>query len=86
MIACYEAMERSLADAGVERAPAQTPDELLARARRRHAITSVHAADILIELFGRARFSNRPVAATDVATARNALTELLRNMPDRVGS
>lgn len=77
VIACYEAMERSLAEAGVERAPAQTPEELLAGLRGRHVVASERAARTLVELFGRARFSSRPVDAADVATARSALAELL---------
>lgn len=86
VIACYEAMERSLADAGVARAPAQTPEELLALARGRDAVTSVRAARTLVELFGRARFSSRAVDASDVAIARSALAELLADTPDRAGA
>lgn len=84
VIACYEAMERSLADAGVARAPAQTPEELLALARGRDAVASVRAAQTLVELFGRARFSTRAVGASDVATARSALAELLADTPHGV--
>lgn len=83
VIACYEAMERRLADAGVERAPAQTPEELLVQARGRDAVASERAATTLVELFGRARFSSRPVDASDVTTARNALADLLADTPDR---
>ncbi|MBO0829055.1 MAG: DUF4129 domain-containing protein [Streptosporangiales bacterium] len=83
VIACYEAMERNLAEAGVERSPAQTPEELLSRARGRDVVTSDRAARTLVELFGRARFSSRPVDAPDVATARNALAELLAAPRDR---
>ncbi|HEX6447212.1 MAG TPA: DUF4129 domain-containing protein [Streptosporangiales bacterium] len=83
VIACYEAMERSLADAGLARAPAQTPEELLALARGRDALASVRAAQTLIELFGRARFSTRAVDASDVAVARSALAELVADTPDR---
>lgn len=76
VIGCYEAMERVLADAGVGRAPAQTPEEMLEAAAANGAVPSGESARSLVELFGRARFSNRAITADDVAVARRALAAL----------
>ena len=75
IIACYVAMENSLAQRGAAREAADTPDELLAR-----AITSglVHggAAARLTALFYEARFSSHPLAARQRDEAEQALDEL----------
>lgn len=78
VIACYEAMERVLADAGVDRGPAQTPEQLLTRARARGALAEPDAAASLVALFGRARFSSHPVGRDDVRAAERALASLAR--------
>jgi hypothetical protein len=68
IIACYVAMEGSLASAGATRAAAETPDELLTRAVRAGLVHSPAAAT-LTRLFYEARFSTHPVepAAKDAA-------------------
>jgi hypothetical protein len=75
IIACYVAMERSLADRGTSRAATDTPDELLARAVGAGTVRGP-AAGRLTALFYEARFSTHPVAAGQRAAASAALDEL----------
>jgi hypothetical protein len=72
IIACYAAMERSLAGAGAARELAETPDELLARAS---AAGLLHgdAPATLTALFYQARFSSHEVPAEARATALRCL-------------
>jgi hypothetical protein len=75
IIACYLAMEDSLASAGTIRTAAETPDELLARATATGLLHGSAAAR-LTSLFYEARFSTHalPPAAKTSATA--ALDEI----------
>jgi hypothetical protein len=75
IIACYLAMESSLAGAGTERGAAETPDELLDRAA---AAGLVHggAAGRLTALFYEARYSTHPMPPSARESAREALDEL----------
>ena len=75
IIACYVAMERSLAERGTQRSVADTPDELLARAVAAGTVRGP-AASRLTALFYEARFSTHPVAARQRAAASAALDEL----------
>jgi hypothetical protein len=75
IIACYVAMERSLADRGTSRTAADTPDELLARAVGAGTVRGP-AAGRLTALFYEARFSTHPVAAGQRAAASAALDEI----------
>ena len=75
IIACYVAMERSLAERGTQRSVADTPDELLARAVAAGTVRGP-AASRLTALFYEARFSTHPVAVGQRAAARAALDEL----------
>jgi hypothetical protein len=75
IIACYVAMERSLADRGTTRDAADTPDELLARAVAAGTVRGA-AAGKLTELFYEARFSSHPLAAGQRDAARSALDEI----------
>jgi len=72
IIACYVAMESSLAKAGTARTAAETPDELLGRAA---ASGLVHgpAAARLTGLFYEARFSSHLLPASAKDDARQAL-------------
>jgi hypothetical protein len=72
IIACYVAMEGSLARAGTARTAAETPDELLGRAA---ASGLVHgpAAARLTGLFYEARFSSHLLPASAKDDARQAL-------------
>jgi Domain of unknown function (DUF4129) len=75
IIACYLAMERSLAGAGAGRDIAETPDELLARAASAGLVRG-EAAGRLTALFYEARFSSHPLPASSKAAAQRALSEL----------
>ncbi len=75
IIACYLAMEDSLATAGTARAAAETPDELLARATSSGLLHGPAAAG-LTALFYEARFSTHPLSGTAKADAAAALDEI----------
>jgi Domain of unknown function (DUF4129) len=75
IIACYLAMEDSLATAGTARAAAETPDELLARATSSGLLRGPAAAG-LTALFYEARFSTHPLSGTAKADATAALDEI----------
>ena len=75
IIACYVAMENSLAERGAARAVADTPDELLARATET-GITRGTAAARLTALFYEARFSSHPLDRSQRDAAAHALDEL----------
>jgi hypothetical protein len=75
IIACYVAMERSLAKKGAARAAADTPDELLARATA-EGIVHGAAAGRLTKLFYEARFSRHPLTGSDRERAARALDDL----------
>jgi hypothetical protein len=82
IIACYVAMEGSLAEGGTARAVADTPDELLSRATQTGLVRGP-AARTLTGLFYEARFSSRPLAAGQRETARQALDELAAELEER---
>src|SRR5213079_2022265 len=75
IIACYLAMEQSLAERGTARSLADTPDELLARARASGIILGT-AAGRLTALFYEARFSSHPLGPAQRDAAERALDEL----------
>jgi uncharacterized protein DUF4129 len=75
IIACYVAMETSLAERGAARAVADTPDELLARATRSGLVRGTAAAR-LTALFYEARFSSHPLGRGQRDAAERALDEL----------
>jgi hypothetical protein len=81
IIACYVAMEESLARAGTARAEADTPDELLARAAGRGLVTGGAAAR-LTALFYEARFSSHPMLPGARDAAEQALAELALSLGD----
>jgi Domain of unknown function (DUF4129) len=82
IIACYVAMEGSLASAGSARTAAETPDELLTRAAASGLIRS-QAAGRLTGLFYEARFSTHPIAATARDAARQALDAIAAEVADQ---
>ena len=75
IIACYAAMERSLADRGADRGVAGTPDELLARATSGNIVHGTAPAR-LTALFYEARFSSHPMDQAQRRAAEQALDEL----------
>jgi hypothetical protein len=78
IIACYLAMEESMAEAGAVRGAAETPDELLARIA--HLVNTAAAAS-LTGLFYEARFSTHPMSAKHRDAAERALAELAAILP-----
>jgi hypothetical protein len=81
IIACYLAMEHSLAERGTARAAADTPDELLARAVAT-GIARGPAARRLTVLFYEARFSSHPLGSDQREAASGALDELAAELRD----
>jgi len=79
IIACYLAMEESMAQAGAARGMAETPDELLARVAH---LVSPAAAASLTALFYEARFSTHPMSTAHRDAAERALAELAANLPE----
>jgi len=75
IIACYVAMETSLAEHGAARAIADTPDELLRRATASGIVRGAPAA-LLTALFYEARFSSHPLERGQRDAAGQALSEL----------
>jgi hypothetical protein len=80
IIACYVAMEQSLADAGAERGAAETPDELLARTVAAKLVPQAPAS-LLTGLFYEARYSTHhmPISKRDQAEA--ALADIAAGLP-----
>ncbi|WP_052433878.1 DUF4129 domain-containing protein [Streptacidiphilus melanogenes] len=75
IIACYAAMEKSLAESGVSRRKADTPTELLQRAAEAGLVQG-HAAQTLTDLFGEARYSTHPMGEHQRDQARAALESI----------
>ena len=82
IIACYVAMETSLAERGTTRAVADTPDELLARATESGLVRGTAAAR-LTALFYEARFSSHPLGRGQRDAAEQALDELAADLSER---
>jgi hypothetical protein len=81
IIACYVAMETSLADRGAARAIADTPDELLRRATASGIVRGTAAAR-LTALFYEARFSSHPLDHRQRDAAGQALGELAAGLAE----
>ncbi len=81
IIACYLAMEGSLATAGTARAAAETPDELLARAITSGPLRGPAAAE-LTALFYEARFSTHSLSDNARAAAVAALDGIAAELRD----
>jgi Domain of unknown function (DUF4129) len=84
IIACYAAMENSLAERGTARAAADTPDELLARATDSGLVRGT-AASRLTALFYEARFSSHPLDRGQRDAAEQALDELAAALAGAAG-
>jgi Domain of unknown function (DUF4129) len=85
IIACYLAMESSLAERGAARGAADTPDELLARAEAAGVVRGT-ASRRLTALFYEARFSSHPLGGEQRDAARQALGELAAELSAKVPS
>jgi len=84
IIACYVAMESSLASGGTSRGLAETPDELLTRAVTAGLIRGPAAA-ALTGLFYEARFSSHPLPTAARDMARQALDAISVELADHAG-
>ena len=81
IIACYLAMETSLAERGTARGIAGTPGELLTRATEAGLVRGT-AAGRLTSLFYEARFSSHPLGPGQRDAAALALDELAADLAD----
>ena len=79
IIACYVAMERSLAEAGADHEAADTPDEFLARAAAAGLVRGA-AAGKLTRLFYEARFSAHELTMAQRDAAQDALEQLAADL------
>jgi hypothetical protein len=82
IIACYAAMEDSLAAAGVTRLESDSPADLLRRATERGAVSGP-APRLLAALFREARFSTHPIDSRHLDQARGALDEITAQLTAR---
>lgn len=85
IIACYVAMEGSLAQAGTARTVAETPDELLRRATASGLLAGPAAGQLTV-LFYEARFSSHALAATARDDARHALDAISAELAGHAAS
>jgi Domain of unknown function (DUF4129) len=87
IIACYRAMEVSLAESGIERDRSDTPADLLARAARGGVLGGAAPTGAgpgqLADLFREARFSSHPMGAGDLERARAALDATTAHLAER---
>ncbi len=85
IIACYAAMESSLGSAGVPRELADSPSDLLRRAKTRDLPgTGTRDAAALTDLFREARYSTHPMTAKHLASARAALDSVTAALTERI--
>ncbi|MGW5367473.1 DUF4129 domain-containing protein [Streptomyces sp. NPDC004009] len=82
VIACYAAMEESLADSGVTRRASDSPQDLLERAVAGGLPTGAAAA-ALTTLFREARYSTHPMDAGHRDRAAAALAEIAHSLRSR---
>jgi hypothetical protein len=85
IIACYLAMETSLAERGTARDIAGTPGELLTRATEAGLVRGT-AAGRLTSLFYEARFSSHPLDRRQRDAAERALDELAADLAEAEGA
>ncbi|MER7581222.1 DUF4129 domain-containing protein [Kitasatospora sp. NPDC097691] len=81
VIACYAAMEGSLAASGLPRQAWESPTELLLRAMSDERIDAVGARE-LTALFREARYSTHPMDDSQVRRARTALDAIAARLAD----
>jgi hypothetical protein len=85
VIACYAAMETSLAHSGIARRASDSPQDLLARAASSGLLTGPHATD-LTALFREARYSTHPMDGTHRARAAAALDAIAAQLAERAAA
>jgi len=81
IIACYAAMEDSLAGAGVTRELSDSPTDLLRRATARDAVDR-SAAAALTDLFREARYSTHPLHDGHLTAARETLDTITASITE----
>lgn len=81
IIACYAAMEDSLAGAGVARELSDSPTDLLRRATARDALDR-SAAKTLTDLFREARYSTHPLHDGHLTAARETLDTITASITE----
>jgi hypothetical protein len=81
VIACYAAMETSLAQSGVARRASDSPQDLLERAAGSGLLTGPHAPD-LTALFREARYSTHPMDDTHRDRAAAALDAIAAQLAE----
>ncbi|GAA1985557.1 hypothetical protein GCM10009718_23630 [Isoptericola halotolerans] len=79
VVAAWVALEDAAAEHGTARDPAQTPTEFTAQVLAATAAPPDHVT-ALRHLYQRARFTTRPTAPEDVASARDALVHIARSL------
>lgn len=79
VIACYVAMETSLAGSGVPRHVSDSPNDLLVRATA-SGLRTEGSASTLTELFREARYSTHPIGDSHRAQAAAALADLAERL------
>ncbi|HEU5355245.1 MAG TPA: DUF4129 domain-containing protein [Actinocrinis sp.] len=85
IIACYAAMEASLAQAGVARERSDSPSDLLHRATGRDLPgPGTQDAEALTDLFREARFSSHPMTTQHLDAARRALDSVTSALAERI--
>lgn len=82
IIACYAAMEESLAEAGIARGRADSPADLLGRATSSGLLRGA-GPYTLAGLFREARFSTHPMGTEQMHAARAALDECTTQLRQR---
>ncbi|WP_329578612.1 DUF4129 domain-containing protein [Kitasatospora sp. NBC_01250] len=83
VIACYLAMEESLAASGVEREVSDSPTDLLERAAAAGTLRGADATE-LTALFREARFSRHPMDQGHLARAGAALDAIAEQLAGRI--
>jgi hypothetical protein len=79
VIACWVLLERTAAEAGSARRPAETAAELTARVLRQHQV-SADALSRLADLYREARYSAHPLGEAARDQARTALAQVRREL------
>ena len=82
VIACYAAMEESLAASGVVRQRSDSPQDLLERAVA-DGLPAASAAAVLTDLFREARYSSHPMDHSHRTRASEALAEIASGLAAR---
>ncbi|MFB7667748.1 DUF4129 domain-containing protein [Kitasatospora sp. NPDC056138] len=81
VIACYAAMETSLADSGIVRRASDSPADLLQRAKATGLLSGPHAL-VLTALFREARYSSHPLDPGQLESARAALDAIAAQLAE----